>query len=179
MRKFFLIGIPNCGKSTLGKLAADTLELPFYDTDIMARQKTGPIRPRDIFSLYYQQRFRDAQWEVVKELAELDTSAIVATGAEVPLIAGCDEMMREAGIIIHIQKSSEAILDEMKRDGGNSYVLLDKTSGEKIIMREQAVKLYSKELPRYEALADVALINNESKEDGAKKLGSIITASLQ
>ena len=175
MRKFFLIGIPNCGKSTLGKRAADILNLPFYDTDVMARQRAEPNRLSDIFSPYYQRKILSTQREVIEELAALDASAIVATGAEVPLIAGCAEMMREAGTVIHIQKSPEAILEEMARDGVNGYVLLNETTGKEIIMSEQAVKLYSKELQQYETLADVTLINNECEEAGVKKLVSIIT----
>ncbi|MGL4943940.1 MAG: shikimate kinase, partial [Thermoguttaceae bacterium] len=37
--KYILIGIPNSGKSTLGRRAADCLKLPFFDTDVMACER--------------------------------------------------------------------------------------------------------------------------------------------
>jgi shikimate kinase len=178
VRKFFLIGIPNCGKSTLGKRAADTLGLPFYDTDIMALQRTEPSRLSDIFNPGYQQRILYAQRDVVEELAALDALAIIATGAEVPLIDGCADTMREAGTIIHIQKSPEVILKEMKRDGANGFVLQNQRTGKRIVMREKTVELYSEELRKYEALADVTLINNESEEIGTQKLVSILNSLI-
>ncbi|MDR1538555.1 MAG: hypothetical protein LBU32_11285 [Clostridiales bacterium] len=40
--KYILVGIPNEGKSTLGKRAADELRLPFYDTDELAVERISP-----------------------------------------------------------------------------------------------------------------------------------------
>ncbi|MDR1519321.1 MAG: hypothetical protein LBU23_04135 [Planctomycetota bacterium] len=174
--KVFLIGIPGCGKSTLGKRAAEALGLPFHDTDVMGQQKAGRIRP---FSFYWQQRFLLAQRDAIEELSALDASAIVATGAEVPFIGDCAGMMRRAGTIIHIQKSPESILEELERNGTNKFVLQNMTTGKTIAINGQAVQLYSKEIEQYEALADVALLNDGDEDAGARKLVALITKLSQ
>jgi len=79
MNKFILIGIPNCGKSTLGKRAADILNLPFYDTDILVCENAALKDPRFIFGLGFSGRFLPEQNKVIAELAELDGPAIIAT----------------------------------------------------------------------------------------------------
>jgi shikimate kinase len=174
MKKFFLIGIPNCGKSTLGKRAADTLGLPFYDVDIIAQQRTGFNRISDLFNSSLMNSFFRANMDIIEESAALDTSAIIATGAETPLIAYCAEIMRESGVIIHIQKSPEVILEEMRRDGTSGFILENQKTGKQIAMSEKAVTLYSEELPTYESLADVTLVNDGNEEVGSRKLISII-----
>ncbi|MDR2800342.1 MAG: hypothetical protein LBB52_03635 [Desulfovibrio sp.] len=179
MKKFFLIGLPNCGKSTLGKRAAETLGLPFYDTDAATKEKVKFTRLSDIFRSDRQLDCILAQRDVIEELTALDTSAIVATGAEVPLIPGCAEMMRKGGIIIYIQKAPESILDEMKRSEVKGLILENVTSGTKIVMQERAVELYAMEIKRYESAADVTLINDEGVEAGTNKMVSIITELLQ
>ena len=176
-KKFILTGIPDCGKSTLGQRAADILQLPFYDTDIMACEQLGIRNIVDQFRASFNGSIITAQWEAVDELARLDSDAVIATGAEVALQPVCTGRLRRMGTIIHIRRSQETILAAIVKDG-KQLVLHEKTSGTKIVMREQAVKLFSEELPQYESLADLTMENDGSEDEGVEKLVALIKPLL-
>jgi len=174
MNKFFLIGIPNCGKSTLGRRAADILCLPFFDTDVMACEKLGAQSVLDQIRATMNGSMMSAQLDVIDELVALDSAAIIATGAEIALMPRCAAQLREAGTVIHVLREPETILADMRNAGGSKWVMQDKDSGEEIVMRERAVELYAKDISQYNALAVVMFDNNESEDTGVEKLVALI-----
>jgi shikimate kinase len=173
MNKYILIGIPNCGKSTLGRRAADVLQLPFYDTDFMAYERLGVQNPLDQIRATINGSFMFAQRQAVNELASLDSGAIIATGAEVALMPDCVTKLRRMGTIIHIRRKPQTVLAEIA-NGGNQLILQDITNGTEVVMREEAVKLYAQELSQYEALADMTLENDGGEDKGLEKLIALI-----
>ena len=174
MNKYFLIGIPNCGKSTLGRRAADELRLPFFDTDVMACEKLGTRHVIDQIRATMNGSMTAAQQKVVDELAALDSDAIIATGAEIALMPRCAILLRKAGTVIHVLREPEIILADMRNTGGSKWVMQDKDSGEEIVMRERAVELYAQDISQYNALADVKFENNGSEDAGVEKLIALI-----
>ena len=74
-----LIGMPGSGKTTVGKLLAEKMHLPFYDTDalVVNREK---MEISDIFRTKGEVYFRDAESAVIKELAANAGAAVIATG---------------------------------------------------------------------------------------------------
>ena len=172
--KYILIGIPHCGKSTLGRQAADILRLPFFDTDLMTCERLGMNNPFDPIRATINGSIITAQREALCELAVLDSSAIIATGAEIALMPGCAVLLRRMGTVIHIQRKQETVLEEMANDDKVHLVWRNVTDGTEIVMREESVKLYAQELSRYEALADLTLDNNGSEDIGVEKLIALI-----
>jgi shikimate kinase len=176
MNKFILIGIPHCGKSTLGRRAAEILQIPFFDTDKTAYDKLGLENPIELFRPSVTMRFLDEQRNSIAELAELTTSAIIATGAEVALDPVCTDYIRRMGTVIHIKRKADLVLNDLKNSEGNKLVLYDVTNDREIVMQEKAVELYSDELAQYEALADLTVENNGSEDEGVEKLLDVIKA---
>jgi len=174
MGKYFLIGIPDSGKSTLGKLAADILEFPFYDTDIMAAKQVDFKSFANIFTSDFGQKFMDAQLSAIIETAKLDGDAIISTGAEVSLVPECVRYMRNNGTIIHIKRNPELIMERLKNRKGRKIVLRDAKTGTEIDMQKDAVKRYMEEYSKYEAIADLYLENNKSEDKGVRKLIMLI-----
>jgi len=174
MGKYFLIGIPDSGKSTLGKLAADILEFPFYDTDIMASKQVDFKSFANIFTSDFGQKFMDAQLSAIIETAKLDGNAIISTGAEVSLVPECVRYMRNNGTIIHIKRNPELIMERLKNRKGRKIVLRDAKTGTEIDMQQDAVKRYMEEYSKYEAIADLSMENNKSEDKGARKLVVLI-----
>jgi len=174
MGKYFLIGIPNCGKSTLGRLAADVMKLPFFDTDKMARDLLKLESAIDFFRAAFNSQFMNAQRAAISELAGLDGDAIIATGAEVALIPECAECMHAIGTIIHIIRKPKIILSDLRNSGKRRPILRDVENGTEIDMQENAVKLYFKEYRQYKAIADLSMDNNGSEDEGVQKLVMLI-----
>jgi shikimate kinase len=172
--KYILIGIPNCGKSTLGRRTADILNLPFFDTDSMAMDILNIESPADILKFSFNGRFLAAQYKAVTELVELDGRAVIATGAEVALMPECAKLMQNSGTVIHIRRKPELVLTDLRRSGKGGLVLRNVTDGTEINMQEGAVSLYAQEYRHYERLAHLTLENNGSEDEGVDKLLAII-----
>ncbi len=179
MNKFFLTGIPNSGKSTLGKLVAEKLGLPFYDTDDMAVKTLGEVRLSDIFNARHTNRLYTEQINAIIELSKHEDTAIVATGAEVGLIPECVEYMRNMGVIIHIKRDIQLVREDLKKTAGQRIVLEEVNTGAIFDMHETAANLYMKELSQYEAEADVTLENNGNTEEGVERLIALITEKMK
>ena len=114
MKKIILIGIPGCGKSTLGRRAAHVMQVPFYDTDKLSMERIKLERLSDIFRLTFSGQFIRAQIDVMNELAQRDEAAMISTGAETALIPECAALMKKMGTVVHIQRKPELAAADMK-----------------------------------------------------------------
>ena len=178
MNKIILIGIPNCGKTTLGRRTADIMRLPFFDTDIMVKDMLNIENPADIMRLCFNRSFLTAQYKAVAELTKLADPAIIATGAEVALMPECTDLLQNMGTIIYIKRDPELVLTDLKNSEKKGLVMRDVTNGTEINMQEEAVKLYAKECHQYEALANLTLENNGSEDEGVNKLVTLISSCI-
>jgi shikimate kinase len=165
MNHIILIGVPNCGKTTLGKRAAKVLKMPFYDTDTMVTDKMDLVNPADIFRPSFQQQFYDGQLTAVKELALLKVPAIIATGAEVALMPQCVSLLQKMGTVVLIKRDVQLMLEDVsKRTRG--FILTD-GKGMEIDMNAKAVEEYAKEIKVYEKVAHKIFENNGDEESAA------------
>lgn len=67
MRNLIFVGLPGSGKSTVGRLAARTLGLPFVDADKALEQAEGRSIP-DIFADGGESYFRTLETRVLTDL---------------------------------------------------------------------------------------------------------------
>jgi shikimate kinase len=102
MNHIILIGLPNCGKTTLGKRAAQAMNMPFYDTDEMAVEKMGRLSVSDIFRPSSQLRYYQEEQNAIIDIASQNVPAIVSTGAEITLIPKCALLLPKMGTVILI-----------------------------------------------------------------------------
>ena len=73
-----LVGMPGCGKSTVGRQLARQLGLNFIDSDGVIEQQLGmPIR--DWFAQQGEEAFRDVEQAVIDDLTQRP-NAVLATG---------------------------------------------------------------------------------------------------
>lgn len=73
-----LVGFMAVGKSTVGRLLAARLSLPFVDTDALVELREGPIPA--IFARRGEEAFRRIEREVALEALARDAAAVVALG---------------------------------------------------------------------------------------------------
>ena len=78
MHHLYLYGPPGSGKSTLGKLLAGRLDLPFVDVDRKIRDDAGMEIP-EIFAKETEKGFRAREKRALEEVASRDR-AVVALG---------------------------------------------------------------------------------------------------
>ncbi len=73
-----LIGMPASGKSTVGRILAKKLGYGFADTDELIIKRIG-MSIKEYFDLYGEEKFREVESEVIRDIAG-DSSLVIATG---------------------------------------------------------------------------------------------------
>ncbi len=102
-----LIGMPGCGKSTLGKLLAERTGKKFVDMDAVIVEKAGMTIP-EIFEKYGEKHFRDIESEVAAELGK-EKSQVIATGGGVILRTENMKALSQNGRIMFLQRPLEVL----------------------------------------------------------------------
>ncbi|MDR1893493.1 MAG: hypothetical protein LBQ61_02215 [Spirochaetales bacterium] len=169
---FILIGIPNSGKTTLGKKAADALGMNFYDTDILASDSL--LRGNKTPSFFrFINAFVAVEETVVQRIAKTAENAIIATGAETALSARNVEALRQAGRFIHLKRDPDRMIRKIREKHPPRPEAPHEYNMNEIMALE-----YKKMIPEYEKLADWTLENDNGQDAGLEKLIKIIRAEL-
>ncbi len=109
-RALVLIGLSGSGKSTVGRLVASRLRLPFVDTDRQVEALAGmPIAA--IFSQLGEDEFRRQETAVVREACA--RNVIVATGGGAVLRAENRVAMRSGNLVVWLDVSTHILVKRL------------------------------------------------------------------
>jgi len=129
MKKFFLLGMPGCGKTTLGKQLADHLRLPFIDLDDeIATYCNSSIN--DIFKFHGEDYFRETEQKMLKGHTESHEAFVMSTGGGVPYFFDNMTFMNLHGITIFLDVPVEELFRRLYDQSAHRPLLKDKTEHE-------------------------------------------------
>ncbi len=111
MRNIVLIGMPGCGKTTIGRIIAEKTGKKLVDMDDEAVKKAGKSIP-EIFDEVGESSFRDIESEVAAELGK-QRGLVIATGGGVVLREENIYALKQNGLLIHIKRP----VDSLPMDG--------------------------------------------------------------
>ncbi|MBZ0318527.1 MAG: 3-dehydroquinate synthase [Anaerolineae bacterium] len=111
-RKLVLTGFMGTGKTTLGRLVAEKVGVPFVDLDDVIVQKVGLSIP-EIFEKYGEAGFRAWESAVCAEVAADPRVMVVATGGGA-LLNPTNRQACEKDIVICLFASPETIYERLK-----------------------------------------------------------------
>lgn len=114
MRNLILVGPMGAGKSTIGRLLAKELHLPFKDSDKEIEVRTGADIPW-IFDVEGEQGFREREQAVIADLCQED-GLVLATGGGAILRPTNREALRAGGRVVYLHTSVEQQLERTARD---------------------------------------------------------------
>ncbi len=103
-----LVGMPGCGKTTIGKLIAKAMGRQFVDTDDEIIAATGRT-PAEIIEADGEAAFRDTEAKVIAERVAPLTSAVIATGGGAVLRADNVTRLKRNGRIYFIDRDIDHI----------------------------------------------------------------------
>lgn len=106
--KIFLIGFMGCGKSTLGRKLAATLNLTFIDLDTFLEERYFRTIPQ-IFAEEGEDSFRSKERKVLEEVSAFD-NVIVATGGGAPCFFDNMELMNSSGFCVFLDVAVESLV---------------------------------------------------------------------
>ncbi len=112
-RNCVLIGMPSCGKSTLGKRLAARLGMDFIDTDSLIRTRIGKSIPA-IFDEIGEAGFRDIEAAVIRDLENTQNS-VIATGGGAILREENRIALRSNGFLLFLDRPLEALVSTADR----------------------------------------------------------------
>lgn len=98
MLNIILIGMPGCGKSTIGKCLSEKLGRKFIDIDEEIEKEMG-MSISEIFQKYGEGKFRKIEAEITKKYGK-DTGIIIATGGGTPIYQGNSNALLQNGYAI-------------------------------------------------------------------------------
>ena len=145
MHNIILIGMPGCGKSTVGVVLAKALGMDFIDSDLVIQKKMG-AKLSQLIDQHGDVGFRDIENRIN---AALDAeNSIIATGGSV--VYGEDAMrhLKDIGTVVYLKLSYEAIEDRL----GDLHA-----RGVTIQPGWTLRDLYNERVPLYEKWADVTV----------------------
>lgn len=99
-KNIILIGMPGCGKSTMGRRLARKLGMQFLDTDDVLRQYTGLQQLGEIQKKLGNAGYRKAEEEAVCSLQVQST--VIATGGSVPLSLRAMRHLKRNGVCVFL-----------------------------------------------------------------------------
>lgn len=108
----FLIGFMGSGKSTVGELLAERLNLPFIDSDKEIEKMEGR-KINDIFSTDGEAAFRQMEMNFLRQLKSTKP-AVIAVGGGLPIVDGALELMHELGLVIYLNTSLLTLIKRLK-----------------------------------------------------------------
>jgi shikimate kinase / 3-dehydroquinate synthase len=96
-----LVGFMGAGKSTVGRLLADKLGLPFLDSDVVIEQRAGRT-VREIFAADGEPAFRAVEHRVIAELLD-GPDVVLALGGGAPEHPGTRDRLRDGPSVVYLQ----------------------------------------------------------------------------
>ncbi|HBB99824.1 MULTISPECIES: shikimate kinase AroK [Stutzerimonas stutzeri subgroup] len=152
MHNFILVGPMGAGKSTIGRLLAKELRLPFKDSDKEIEQRTGASIPL-IFDVEGEGGFRERERAVIADLCQLE-GVVLATGGGAVLREDNRQALRAGGQVVYLCTSVDQQLERTARD--RNRPLLQASDPRSVLSALMAIRD-----PLYRSIADVIIETDE------------------
>ena len=154
-----LIGMPSCGKSTLGVLLAKRMGYRFIDSDLLIQETEGRLL-HEIISECGNEGFLDVEERVNASIT--DKKAVIATGGSVIYGESAMKNLKSLGKVVYLKVP----YDEMCRrlgDYSHRGVVIKKGS--------TLADMYAEREPLYEKYADLTVdVCNAQLSDSLEKI---------
>ncbi len=156
MENIILVGMPGCGKSTIGKLLSSILGRSFVDSDAYLEHKAGMTIPK-ILQEHGESGFRKQETDAIAELSR-QSGYVIATGGGCVTKQENYPLLHQNGIIIWLKRP----LTELS------------TEGRPLSQATPVEAMYQIRRSMYEAFSDIQIDNTGTPEAVAEKIIQIL-----
>ena len=151
-RNLVLIGMPTCGKTTVGRLLAEQTGKRFVDTDDEIARKLGQPVP-DYIRAAGEPAFRAVEHDTVAEIAR-ESGCVIATGGGAILDPDNVRALSRNGVVIFLDRSPDKLLAAPDRPLSSDPAKL--------------AALYKTRYPLYRQAAEITVSSDPSPREVAE-----------
>ncbi len=147
-----LIGMPGCGKTTVGTALAEHLGRRFVDADALVASRAGCTIP-EIFARDGEAAFRAMETEALRSLG-MQSGLVIATGGGCVKDPGNYPLLHQNGAIFCLNRDPDKL----------------PTAGRPLSQALSPAAIYRERKPLYEAFADYQIDNNGALESAVAQI---------
>ncbi len=153
-----LIGMPSCGKTTIGKNLSISLNKDFIDIDSEIVKDTQ-MSIAQIFEEYGEEYFRSLERQFVNDFSKLN-SKVIATGGGVILNKDNIKDLKKNGKIIFLDRDLDKLITDKERPLSSN--------------KKKVEKLYKDRIDLYHNYSDYTIENNNTIIETLEKIWEIV-----
>ena len=175
--RIIFIGMKGCGKTTLGSLLAEKLQIAFIDSDseiekVHKQDRGEDISFREIFKKYGDQYFNVLDTKTLKHIAQefADTDFVFACSGRTPLQEENQGILSGLGKIIFLHVEKAVLLKRILAQGIPAFFRYQNDP------QRSLDELLTERLPVYKKLADITI---DVSEGVSEELIHTIMAELR
>ncbi len=159
MKNIYLVGFMGSGKSTIGNILAQKLNMKFVDVDTEIEKKED-MKISDIFKEKGEPYFRELEKKEIEKLTQKE-NLVVSTGGRLGADLENMKKMKKTGIVIWLDVPLNIILERCKND--QNRPLLQQSIEDLKKLYENRKKVYS--------IADIHInVTNQTPEEIVKEI---------
>jgi len=152
MENIVLVGMPGCGKTTIGRLLAEKLNRPLIDTDAEIEAAAGKSISK-IFQAEGEDGFRQREIAVLQKYGK-ESGQIISTGGGCITRSENYFHLRQNGIVVFITRG----------------ITLLKREGRPLSQSQNLQNMYEARLPHYQRFADITIQNDTTPFEAVEKI---------
>lgn len=164
-KNIVFIGLPGCGKTSIGKKVAEKLTLPFYDVDEYIEKKEEK-QIKEIF-LKGEPYFRKLESQAIEEISG-NNLCVISTGGGSVKVSSNMETLKQNSIIFFIKRPIENIIQDI--DTSTRPLLTEDMT--------KLYELYEERYPLYKKYSDIEVLNDTDFQEVVDKIVHLIESKL-
>lgn len=150
-----LVGMPGCGKTTIGTVLAEHYGRKLVDMDALIVEKAGMTIP-EIFALQGETGFRKIEAEVAKEVGK-EKELVISTGGGVIVTPENHDALRQNATVVFINRDISVL----------------PTDGRPLSQKNSLQEMYNKRLPLYRSICHHEVDGNGTVEEVAERIEAL------
>lgn len=152
-KNILLVGMPGCGKSTIGSLMAQALNREFIDTD----KKISDLgeTPEELIINHSEEYFRGIETKVLAEESK-KSGCVISTGGGIVTRPENLYLCRQNSFVIFVEREIEKLATKARPLSAGGAGELE--------------KMYERRLPKYMEFSDIRIKNGDVFSETAEKL---------
>lgn len=161
MTRIILIGYMGAGKTTIGKILAKDLGVPFYDLDWYIETRMRK-KVKQIFDERGEEGFRIIEKNMLHEVAEFE-DVVVACGGGTPCFFDNMDYLVGQGDVVYLRGTPDVLFRHLKMGKGVRPLLLGKSDEELLEYIKENIEKREEFYMKANHIVDIPCMEDEDK----------------